>query len=109
MVLLTMRLTSVVVLTVLLLALARRRGFETGVRRADLPVLAAIGLFDVGANGAYALASQSDLISVTAVLASLYPVVTVLLARRFHAERLAAVQLVGVAGALAGVGLLAGG
>ena len=109
MVLLTMRLTSVVVLTVLLLAFARRRGFETGVRRGDLPVLTAIGLFDVGANGAYALASQSDLISVTAVLASLYPVVTVLLARRFHAERLAAVQLVGVAGALAGVALLAGG
>ena len=109
MVLLTMRLTSVVVLTVLLLALARRRGVETGVRRSDLPVLAAIGVFDVAANGAFALASQSDLISVTAVLASLYPVVTVLLARRFHAERLAGVQLVGVGGALVGVALLAGG
>lgn len=109
MVLLTMRLTSVVVLTALLLALSPRRGVQIGVRRGDLPVLAAIGVFDVGANGAFALASQGDLISVTAVLASLYPVVTVLLARQFHAERLAGVQLVGVAAALVGVVALAGG
>lgn len=109
MVLLTMRLTSVLVLTTLLVALARSRGWETGVRRGDLPLLLTIGVFDAGANAAFALASQSDLISVVAVLASLYPVVTVLLARRFHAERLAGVQLVGVVGALAGVVLLAGG
>lgn len=109
MVLVTMRLTTVLVLTALLLALAPRRGVETGLRRSDLRVLVVIGLFDAGANGAYALASQSDLISVTAVLASLYPVVTVLLARRFHDERLGGVQLVGVVGALAGVVLLAGG
>jgi hypothetical protein len=32
-----------------------------------------VGLFDVGANGTFAVASQSDLVSVTAVLASLYP------------------------------------
>ena len=109
MVLLTMRLTSVVVLTVLLLACAPRRGFETGVRRGDLPVLIAIGVFDVGANGAFALSSQGDLISVTAVLASLYPIVTVLLAMHFHAERLAGAQLAGVLGALVGVVALAGG
>lgn len=109
MTLLTMRLVSVLSLTALLLALVRRRGWETGVRRGDLPVLLTIGAFDVGANGAYAVASQSDLVSVAAVLASLYPVVTVLLARRFHAERLAGVQLAGVVLALAGVVLLAAG
>lgn len=109
MVVLTMRLTTVVVLTAVLLLAARRRGIETGVRRTDLPMLMAIGVFDVGANGAFALASQSDLIAVTSVLASLYPVVTILLARRVHAERLARVQLLGVCGALAGVLLLAGG
>ena len=109
MVVLTMRLTTVVVLTAGLLMVARRRGIETGVRRTDLPTLMAIGVFDVGANGAFAFASQSDLIAVTSVLASLYPVVTVLLARRVHAERLARVQLLGVCGALAGVLLLAGG
>jgi drug/metabolite transporter (DMT)-like permease len=109
MTLLTMRLASVCVLTVLLVAFAPTRGVEIGVRRGDLPVLVAIGVFDVGANGAYALASQSDLVSVSAVLASLYPVVTVLLARRFQAELLGGVQLVGVALALVGVVLLAGG
>jgi drug/metabolite transporter (DMT)-like permease len=109
MTLLTMRLASVCVLTVLLVAFAPTRGVEIGVRRGDLPVLVAIGVFDVGANGAYALASQSDLVSVSAVLASLYPVATVLLARRFQAELLGGVQLVGVVLALVGVLLLAGG
>jgi drug/metabolite transporter (DMT)-like permease len=109
MTLLTMRLTSVVVLTGLLLATAPSRGWELGVRRRDLGLLVTIGVFDVGANGAFAVASQSDLISVTAVLASLYPVVTALLARQFHGERLRPVQITGVAAALAGVVLLAGG
>jgi drug/metabolite transporter (DMT)-like permease len=68
-----------------------------------------VGLFDVGANGTFAVASQSDLVSVTAVLASLYPVVTALLAWRIHGERLARLQVVGVVTALAGVVLLAGG
>jgi drug/metabolite transporter (DMT)-like permease len=109
MTLLMSRLTAVLVLTGLLLATARSRGWELSVRRGDLPVLVAIGVFDVGANGTYAVASQGGLISVTAVLASLYPVVTALLARQFHAERLRPVQYVGVAAALLGVLLLAGG
>lgn len=106
MTLLTMRLTTVLLMTALLLG-ARRR--ELGVRRADLPVLVVVGVFDVGANAAFAVASQSDLISVTAVLASLYPVVTVLLARQVHGERLVGPQLPGVVLALLGVVLLAGG
>ena len=109
MTLLTMRLVSVVVLTTLLVATARSRGWELGVRRPDLPVLLAIGAFDVGANAAFAVAAQTGLISVTAVLASLYPVVTVLLARQVHGERLVGPQLPGVVLALAGVVLLAGG
>ncbi len=109
MTLLTMRLVSVGLLGLLLVLVARRRGFRLGATRTDLPVLATIGAFDVGANGTYALASQSDLVSVASVLASLYPVVTVLLARRFHAERLAGIQLGGVVLAMAGVVLLAAG
>lgn len=109
MVLLTMRLTSVGVLTLGLLAVAPRRGFDLGLGRADLPVLVAIGAGDVLANACYALAARSSLVSVTAVLASLYPVVTALLAYRVHSERLRRVQLVGVAAALAGVALLSAG
>ena len=108
MTLVMMRLTSVVVLGAVLLALARTRGTPFGVRRTDLPVLVAVGVLDVGANGAFSVSSQGDLISVTAVLASLYPVVTVLLARQLQAERLVGPQVPGVALALLGVVLLAG-
>ncbi|MCW2777063.1 MAG: protein of unknown function transrane [Frankiales bacterium] len=111
MTLLTMRLTSVTALGVLLLATVRRGGADTGVHRADLPVLACVGAADVGANGAFAVASSSagGLVSVTGVLASLYPVVTVLLARQLLGERMRRVQGVGAALTLAGVGLLSAG
>lgn len=111
MTLLTMRLSAVLLLTALLLATARRRGFDLAVSRAQLPLVAAVGAGDVLANGAYALASDTAgaLVSVTSVLASLYPVVTVLLARQVHGERLRGVQIVGVVGALGGVALLATG
>lgn len=109
MTLLTMRLTSVLLLTGLLLAFVRRRGWDLSVHRADLPLLALIGVADAAANGAYAVASRSSLVSVAAVLASLYPIVTVVLAYRVHAERLRSVQVAGVVAALAGVVLLAAG
>ena len=111
MTLLTMRLSAVLLLTGLLLATAARRGVDLGVPRSALPLIAGVGIGDVLANGAFALASETEgaLVSVTAVLASLYPVVTVLLARQVHGERLRAVQVAGVAGALGGVALLAGG
>jgi len=106
-VLLVMRATSVVLLGAV--AVARRRADRVRATPGDLPVLSVIGVLDVAANGAFAVASQSDLVSVTAVLASLYPVVTAVLAWRVHGERLRRVQVAGVAGALAGVALLAGG
>ena len=75
----------------------------------SLRLLAAIGVFDVGANAAFAYASRQGLLSVVAVLASLYPVVTVLLAREVHGERLARIQVVGATGTLVGVALLSAG
>jgi drug/metabolite transporter (DMT)-like permease len=69
----------------------------------SLATLAMIGLLDLGANGFYALATQEGLLSVVAVLGSLYPAVTVVLARFVLAERVARVQEVGVVLALAGV------
>jgi len=73
----------------------------------DLPMLALIGLGDIAANATYALATRAGLVSVVAVLASLYPLVTALLARFLLGERLRPVQQVGAATALAGVLLLA--
>jgi drug/metabolite transporter (DMT)-like permease len=91
---------------VVLLAIFRRTG---GVRRADLPVLALIGVGDASANGLFTLATRSGLISLVAVLGSLYPVMTVLAARFVHGERLRLVQNVGVVSALAGVAMIAAG
>lgn len=105
MTLLTMRLTVVALLGVA--ALALRRG--VGVQLADLPLIAAIGIGDALANGAFAVASRSGLVSVTGVLASLYPAVTVLLARQVLRERLAPIQTFGVLATLAGALLLAAG
>lgn len=103
-----MRVSSVSLLGALLLITRRRTsGGRIGVR--ELPALAFVGLGDLGANVLFVLASASGLLSVVAVLSSLYPAVTVLLAWRLGAERLAPVQLAGVAAALTGVILLAAG
>ncbi|HET6816136.1 MAG TPA: DMT family transporter [Mycobacteriales bacterium] len=105
MTLLTMRATSVLLLG--LLAVTGRAAISA--RPRDLPLLAMIGAGDVGANAAMAVASTHGLLSVVAVLSSLYPAVTVVLARFVHAERLTPVQASGVVAALAGVALIASG
>ncbi|POX40678.1 hypothetical protein C3486_12825 [Streptomyces sp. Ru73] len=75
--------------------------------RAALPALAFVGIADVAANGTYALATQSGPVTVAAVLASLYPVVTAVAAMGLLKERLRAVQTAGASLALAGSALLA--
>jgi drug/metabolite transporter (DMT)-like permease len=74
-------------------------------RRALLPVVA-IGLVDTGANALFALASSRGLLTVVAVLGSLYPVTTLLLAHVVHGERISPVQRLGVAVALIGIALV---
>jgi len=74
-----------------------------------LAPLAAIGLLDTAATALFAAASTRDLVSLVAVLASLYPVVVVLLARLVLNERIARIQQLGVACALAGVALISAG
>jgi drug/metabolite transporter (DMT)-like permease len=78
-------------------------------RRADLPVLASIGILDTGGNVFFAAASAKGLVSVVSVLASLYPVVTVLLARAVLHERVHRSQELGIALALAGIVLISAG
>jgi drug/metabolite transporter (DMT)-like permease len=114
MTLLTMRVTSVTVLGIALVVMASRsrRAGTAGTPRLglqDLGLLAAVGIGDASANLTFGWASTRGLISVAAVLGSLYPVVTVLLARFFLHERLGRVQTAGVAGALAGVVLIGAG
>jgi drug/metabolite transporter (DMT)-like permease len=90
----------------LLLGLAVARGATLRVGRAGFLPVAAVGLADIGANALFALASGHGLLALVAVLGSLYPVTTVLLAHLLLAERLTRVQLAGVAVALAGVAAL---
>jgi drug/metabolite transporter (DMT)-like permease len=77
------------------------------VGRRNLPVLVVIGLFDVAANLALALALNEGYVSLVSVVASLYPVGTVLLAVIVLHERPARSQALGGAVALTGVGLIA--
>jgi len=104
MTLVVMRATSVLLLVIV----AGLTGFgQLRVGAADLPMLAVIGAFDVGANATFSVASRHGLLSLVAVLASLYPAVTAILARSIHKERLGQIQIVGVLAALAGVCLIA--
>ncbi|WP_020140521.1 EamA family transporter [Streptomyces sp. 351MFTsu5.1] len=82
---------------------------DTGFPWRSLPALAFVGLADVAANGTYAVAAQHGPVTVAAVLASLYPVVTALAARGFLRERLRSLQAMGAGLALVGTVLLATG
>jgi len=100
------RCTSVtLVWTVVLL----RRIRPTGLRP-HWPGLVAIGLLDTAGNALFAAASSAHgLLSVVSVLASLYPVVTVVLARVVLGERVQRTQDAGVVLALIGVVLITAG
>lgn len=76
-------------------ALGELRGHEGAV--------VAIGVLDMAANALFALAATEGLVSVVAVLSSLYPVVTILLARAVLGERVRGAQQAGVALVLLGV------
>lgn len=75
----------------------------------QLPVLALIGIGDMLGNLLFAAASTSGLVSITSVLASLYPMVTVILARIILKERVARSQEAGIGLTLAGVALISAG
>lgn len=84
-----------------------RRPLAVG--RADLPGLLAIGALDVAATTLFGVASTMGLVALVSVVASLYPITTVLLARLWLGERVARRQQAGVAASLLGVAAIAGG
>lgn len=77
--------------------------------RAMLPILVAIGLVDTGANVLVATATTHGTAGIVAVLSSLYPVVTIVLARVVLAEKLSSRKRAGGVTALAGAALVAAG
>jgi drug/metabolite transporter (DMT)-like permease len=104
---------AVIVVIVLLLARFSTTSQAAGFRALRNPVTMAYvlgaGVLDVIANISYFKASQSGLLSVVAVLTSLYPAITVLLARLVYSERLRTIQRLGLAVALTGVVLVTAG
>lgn len=70
------------------------------------PLIALSGVTDMGANILFLLATRSGLLSLVSLLASLYPVVALLLAHHLLKERLTPLQAGGVVLALTAIGTL---
>jgi drug/metabolite transporter (DMT)-like permease len=101
----TMRLAVVPI--VILVAVLVKGGSPSSAR--GWLLLVGVGFVDTGATLLYSAATTKGLLSVVAVLSSLYPIVIVVLARALLSERIARPQLAGVAVALAGVALISAG
>jgi drug/metabolite transporter (DMT)-like permease len=79
---------------------------ELRLRRRDLAIAVAVGVGDTLGNALFAASSGHGLVSLTSVLASLYPIVTVLLAAAILHERVARMQKAGIVLTLTGVILI---
>jgi uncharacterized membrane protein len=75
--------------------------------RAVVPLVIAAGVLDMAANAMFLVAAREGMLAVTGVLASLYPVSTVLLAQLVLRERLGRSQVTGLLAAVAAVALIA--
>ena len=82
------------VLIMVVFMLARRKTWR--VSRDAWPLIALNGFLDIAGNGFYILASQVGRLDVSAVLSSLYPAATVLLAAILLKERVARSQAIGI-------------
>lgn len=97
------RLASVALVVVV--ALGARQSLR--VTRAALPLVALSGVGDMSANALFLLATQQEgQLAIIGVLASLYPVSTVLLAQVLLRERLVGAQIVGLGAAVVAVVLI---
>jgi drug/metabolite transporter (DMT)-like permease len=103
------RVGNMLVIGTAMLVLARVHGGLAGPPVAGRVLIGLVllsGTLDASANALYFVAAQEGMLSLAAVLASLYPAITVLLARIAYSERLRVVQRVGMAVAAVGVALV---
>lgn len=87
-------------------AATRTRPLWRGTDRRGFTMALASGLLDATANACYVLATRAGLFGLAVVITSLYPGITVLLARLTLGERMRPVQRAGLALAAAGVILI---
>jgi drug/metabolite transporter (DMT)-like permease len=92
------------VIAVAAAAATRTRPLWWGADRRGFTMALASGLFDATANACYVLATRAGLFGLAVVITSLYPGITVLLARLTLGERMRSVQRAGLA--LAAVGII---
>jgi drug/metabolite transporter (DMT)-like permease len=97
------RVASISIVAVTCLVTGRRFRVASG----TLWLVAVAGALDLSANALYELAATRGLLSVVAVLGSLYPVATVILAMALLRERLTRAQAVGIVLAASAVALIA--
>jgi drug/metabolite transporter (DMT)-like permease len=96
------RITACLLLVAFLLV--TRRPIE--LRRTPLRLLTLAGLLDASGNLFFLLAVQNGRLDIAAVLGSLYPAVTAILARLTIKERMTRLQLVGVSAAILAIVLI---
>jgi drug/metabolite transporter (DMT)-like permease len=101
---LAIRVASITVLTLWIVLLRR----PWRVERRRWPALVAIGVTDMSATASYLAAISIGPLAIAAILASLYPVVTTILAALVLRERIAPVHAAGIAAAGLAVVLIAG-
>jgi drug/metabolite transporter (DMT)-like permease len=92
----------------LVLAVALARGGAWTPPAAALPVVLLTGALDAAGNALFVLASQAGPLDTAAVLSSLYPVSTVLLAAALLGERVSRSQGAGIAAVLGAIALISG-
>jgi len=95
--------------TVVILAAAAWAGTRPpgpGAGRWVLPAAAGAGIMDASANICYLLAARAGLFGIAVVISSLYPGITVLLARVTLGERMRVLQRAGLVLAAAGVAMV---
>jgi drug/metabolite transporter (DMT)-like permease len=86
---------------ILLFMLSRRDSFR--VVSSAWPIIVLNGILDVGGNAFYIVAGQTGRLDVSAVLSSLYPGATVILAWFILKERLSPTQWFGIGAALVAI------
>ena len=77
--------------------------------RRVVPAAVGVAVLDITGNGLFLLAAQAGDLAIAAILSSLYPVTTVILAAAILHERITRVHVVGITAAIVAIVLIGAG